>query len=90
MNYLCTFSYLLKLQIFLLAIIEASGGFVHPKAPPGPKENQHLYLITSKEDRKEWQKYRRLNDNIIIVSTEAIMSAIMRQSCESLKNYTLA
>ncbi|XP_065361467.1 DNA ligase 1 isoform X2 [Calliphora vicina] len=71
-------------------IIEVSGGYVHAKTPPAPKDNQHIYLVTAKEDKKEWHKYRRLNKNIIIVSTEAIMSAVMRQNCERMTSYTLS
>ncbi|KAM7358319.1 uncharacterized protein ACRADG_003340 [Cochliomyia hominivorax] len=72
------------------AIIEASGGFVYNKMPSATKDNQKIYLVSSKEDKKDWHKYRRINKEIIIVSTEAIMSAIMRQSCESMSSYTLA
>ncbi|TMW52893.1 hypothetical protein DOY81_002009, partial [Sarcophaga bullata] len=72
------------------AIIEASGGLVHHKSPPESKEGQKIYLVSSTDDKKEWHKYRRLNKNIVIVSTEAIMSAIMRQTCARMSNYELS
>uniref|UniRef100_A0A1I8PFY4 Mediator of DNA damage checkpoint protein 1 n=1 Tax=Stomoxys calcitrans TaxID=35570 RepID=A0A1I8PFY4_STOCA len=72
------------------AVIEVSGGIVHTKAPPPPKENQKLFLVSSPDDRKDWHKYRRVNSNIIIIATEAIMSAIMRQNCTPLSNHVLA
>ncbi|XP_046807373.1 myb-like protein X isoform X2 [Lucilia cuprina] len=72
------------------AIIEASGGYVHEKNPPAAQDNQQIYLVSAKEDKKDWHKYRRINKNIIIVSTEAVMASIMRQSCERLNCYTLS
>lgn len=76
--------------MYRLAIIEASGGSVYKNTLPPPKENQKLYLVTAKKDQKDWHKYRRLNKDIIIVSTEAIMSAVMRQTCERMTSYSLA
>lgn len=74
--------------LFFADIIEAAGGLVHLKSPPPARENQKIYLISSVNDKKDWHKFRRLNKNIIIISTEAIMSAVMRQSCLPLSNST--
>ncbi|XP_061386876.1 probable serine/threonine-protein kinase DDB_G0282963 [Musca vetustissima] len=73
----------------LKAIIEISGGIVHTKSPPPAKENQKIYLISCNDDRKDWHKFRRINKNITIITTEAIMSSIMRQNCTPLSNHVL-
>ncbi|XP_005183942.1 general transcriptional corepressor trfA isoform X1 [Musca domestica] len=73
----------------LQAIIEIAGGIVHAKGTPAPKDNQKLYLISCNDDRKDWHKVRRINKNITIITTEAIMSSIMRQNCTPLSNHVL-
>ncbi|XP_075164231.1 mutator 2 [Haematobia irritans] len=72
------------------AIIELSGGIVHLKNPPPPKKNQKIYLVSSTDDCKEWHKFRRINSNISIVATEAVMSTVMRQNTTPLINHVLA
>ncbi|XP_073843122.1 mutator 2 [Musca autumnalis] len=73
----------------LQAIIEIAGGIVHTNGTPAPKENQNIYLISCNDDRKDWHKFRRINKNITIITTEAIMSSVMRQNCTPLANHVL-
>uniref|UniRef100_A0A1A9WWE8 Mediator of DNA damage checkpoint protein 1 n=1 Tax=Glossina brevipalpis TaxID=37001 RepID=A0A1A9WWE8_9MUSC len=71
-------------------IIECAGGQVHNELKKFNKEKQgKIYLISCSIDKKDWHTFQRHYKNITIVSTEAVMSSIMRQDVKQLDKFIL-
>uniref|UniRef100_A0A1A9W058 Mediator of DNA damage checkpoint protein 1 n=1 Tax=Glossina brevipalpis TaxID=37001 RepID=A0A1A9W058_9MUSC len=70
-------------------IIECAGGQLHNEYDKinAKKEQGKIYLISCLDDKKHWRAFRRRYKNIIIVSSEAIMLAIMCQDIVQLDKF---